>query len=300
MMSKIGFRHRTRRSSGFTLIELSIVLVIIGLIVGGILVGRDLVEAAGMRATLAQIEKYQQAVNTFRGKYGGLPGDLPVDLSSQFGFAARGTAHGQGDGDGIIMGWTSGTCWYCFGAGEPLVFWNDLSQAGLVAGNYAQASETVAVLAVTGTKINSYFPAAALGGGNNIYAFSGGMKNDVSAQQGGDGRNYFGIGVIYQLQSPWLWSNPGLTVRQASSMDTKIDDGLPQSGSVLNLYVNYYTTGWSGQTPARTYNVQTLTAVSATTSTCSDNNNTAGQAEQYSLSQNNGTGVNCALSFRFQ
>jgi len=42
---------------GFTLIELSIVLVIIGLIVGGVLVGHDLIRAAGVRATISQVEK---------------------------------------------------------------------------------------------------------------------------------------------------------------------------------------------------------------------------------------------------
>jgi prepilin-type N-terminal cleavage/methylation domain-containing protein len=45
-------------TAGFTLIELSIVLVIIGLIVGGVLVGQDLVKAAGVRATISQIEKF--------------------------------------------------------------------------------------------------------------------------------------------------------------------------------------------------------------------------------------------------
>lgn len=46
-----------KNQSGFTLIELSIVLVIIGLIVGGVLVGRDLIKAAEVRAQVSQIEK---------------------------------------------------------------------------------------------------------------------------------------------------------------------------------------------------------------------------------------------------
>jgi prepilin-type N-terminal cleavage/methylation domain-containing protein len=62
---------------GFTLIELSIVLVIIGLIVGGILVGRDLISAAAVRAQISQIERYHTAANTFRTKYAYLPGDIP-------------------------------------------------------------------------------------------------------------------------------------------------------------------------------------------------------------------------------
>src|SRR5579871_3923101 len=94
----------TKAYSGFTLIELSIVLVIIGLIVGGILTGRDLIDAAAQRAQIAQIEKYNTAVNTFRIKYGYLPGDIPDPYASNFGFQARGSVSGEGDGNGIIEG----------------------------------------------------------------------------------------------------------------------------------------------------------------------------------------------------
>src|ERR1700735_3583176 len=74
---------------GFTLIELSIVLVIIGLIVGGILVGQDLIKAAETRAQISQIEKYNSAVNTFRGKFGGLPGDLAVSTANRVGITPQ-------------------------------------------------------------------------------------------------------------------------------------------------------------------------------------------------------------------
>src|SRR5271170_5107299 len=91
-------------SGGFTLVELSIVLVIVGLITGGVLVGQDLISAAATRAQISQIEKYQTAVNTFRGKYGYLPGDIPAPYATQFGFVAKGANLGQGDGSGIIQG----------------------------------------------------------------------------------------------------------------------------------------------------------------------------------------------------
>ena len=58
-----------KSSSDFTLIEMSIVLVIIGLIVGGVLVGQDLIRAAYVRAQVSQIEKFNTALNTFYGKY---------------------------------------------------------------------------------------------------------------------------------------------------------------------------------------------------------------------------------------
>src|ERR1035441_8304528 len=94
-------------SSGFTLIEMAIVLVIIGLIVGGVLVGQDLIKAAEVRAQISQIEKYNTAVNTFRGKYDALPGDIPVTLVTRFGFTAapvRAGIVGRGDGNGELDG----------------------------------------------------------------------------------------------------------------------------------------------------------------------------------------------------
>ena len=94
----------TKAQHGFALIELSIILVIVGLIVGSILAGQDLVRAAAVRATISQIERYNTAVNTFRGKYNYLPGDIKDPDASGFGFAARGQYAGEGDGNGLIEG----------------------------------------------------------------------------------------------------------------------------------------------------------------------------------------------------
>lgn len=82
-----------KHSLGFTLIELSVVLVIIGLIVGGVLVGRDLIAAAEVRQAGSTIEKLDTAVNTFRSKYNCLPGDC-LNATNLF----AGTVNGNGDG----------------------------------------------------------------------------------------------------------------------------------------------------------------------------------------------------------
>ena len=61
----------------FTLIELAIVLIILGLLAGGVLYGQNLIKAAELRAVASESEKFQAALMTFRGKYFYYPGDMP-------------------------------------------------------------------------------------------------------------------------------------------------------------------------------------------------------------------------------
>ena len=74
---------------GFTLVELSIVLVIIGLLIGGLLVGQSMIRTAKMGAFIRQIGQFDIAVSNFRTKYGYLPGDSPYHTAA-------------GDGDGFV------------------------------------------------------------------------------------------------------------------------------------------------------------------------------------------------------
>jgi len=81
--------------AGFTLLELSIVLVIIGLIIGAILVGKDLIKAAELRAFVSQIEKYNTAFATFKLKYDCVAGDC-ANTTDYFPSLIN------GDGNGLI------------------------------------------------------------------------------------------------------------------------------------------------------------------------------------------------------
>src|ERR1700728_1140025 len=165
---------------GFTLIELSIVLVIIGLIVGGILVGQSLISAAGVRATISQIEKYNTAANNFREKYGYLPGDINVTEAAQFGVAARGQYSGEGDGKVIIEGiGANGAGQNCgvLSNGEPLLFWSDLSAVNLIEGSFT-AVKTNMFPTIPLSLVGNYLPQAKLGGGNYVQIWSGGAGNN--------------------------------------------------------------------------------------------------------------------------
>ena len=69
--------HATRHTQlAFSLVELSIVLVILGLLVGGILSGQSLIRAATLRSFVKQHEQHYTAVMSFRDKYSQLPGDM--------------------------------------------------------------------------------------------------------------------------------------------------------------------------------------------------------------------------------
>ncbi len=172
---------KSQVASGFTLVELSIVLVIIGLIIGGVLVGRDLINSATIRSQIAQIEKYNAAVNTFRGKYGYLPGDIPNPVASQYGFVARGQYAGEGDGNGVLEAvtgdWAGNNNCCKQATGENPMFWMDLSTAKLIDGGFSSASpvnqpgNTLTLPGAGGISLFLYFPVAKIGQGNFIFVF---------------------------------------------------------------------------------------------------------------------------------
>ena len=169
------------RQAGFTLVELSIVLVIIGLIVGGVLVGQDMIKAAEIRATVAQIEKYNSALNTFRDKFNGYPGDLTLTLATNFGFTGVGSgADAHSDGDGLIEGCTSLAATVAFWGCENLLFWNHLFRANLIpdALTTVEATGLNAVLDMTAAgAVTNYVPLAKMGRGNYISVFTNGGLN---------------------------------------------------------------------------------------------------------------------------
>jgi prepilin-type N-terminal cleavage/methylation domain-containing protein len=200
---------------GFTLVELSIVLVIIGLILGGILVGQNMIRAAELRATISQIEKYSAAVNTFRGKYNGIPGD--TNRATRF-FNYAGAANG--DGDGLLE---DGNGAILLITGEMAHFWIQLGAADMIDGNFSLCAAANPTLA-------THFPEAKNGKGG-IVAYTQGSLN------------HFHIGVQTPATAVATCAlstayNDALKPEDAFTIDQKLDDGVATTGQVVDVYNN--------------------------------------------------------------
>ena len=209
---------------GFTLIEVSIVLVIIGLIVGGVLSGRELIEAARGRQQVSQIQEYTVAMTAFQSKYKGLPGDISIDDAVRFNLYCDSCGDYDGieglfNGDGILKGYHAAAVRNAFLFPEPALFFAQLSSAGLISGTYTFTGGGVAYPGVD-------FPAAKIDKSVGILPITpyswGGIWLAFCPTAGG---YYFG----------WLsQACPTTPVKPMHGhyIDSKMDDGVPSSGIV--------------------------------------------------------------------
>jgi len=123
------------KQKGFTLIEIAIVLVIIGLLVGGVLQGQELIENSRVKQAVKDMNGTAAAIFAYQDRYGRTPGDDGPAAT----LTARGAtwaAVSAGDADGRLEVATNQAF---TGAGEAQEFWQHLRAAGFISGNPADA-----------------------------------------------------------------------------------------------------------------------------------------------------------------
>lgn len=117
-----------RNQKGFTLVEIAIVLVIIGLLLGGVLKGQEMIESARIKSVVGDMNGVSAAYNTYLDRFRAIPGDETTATLTARGWA--GTA--AGDGNGALAIAVTDTF---ANTGEQAALWRSLRAANMTAGN---------------------------------------------------------------------------------------------------------------------------------------------------------------------
>jgi len=191
-MNSSVIKNRSSTEAGFTLVEIAIVLVIIGLLLGGILKGQEMITQARIKNIVNDFNGITVAVTSYQDRYRAIPGD---DLNANARWTVQAPASGNGNGtvEGLYNDATTTT--------ESHVFWQHLRISGFVPG------------LTTGAGSRTPPPNAA-----------GGL---IGVESGGAPGNPGGLGFTSLIV---CFSN--LPEKVASAVDGQMDDSNPASGQI--------------------------------------------------------------------
>ena len=204
-----------RKQQGFTLIEIAIVLVIIGLLLGGVLKGQELINAARVRNVAAQLDGVKIAYLGFLDRYRVYPGDMPTAVAATQipGAASVGCATAPTCSNGKID------------PAENLLVWYHLSRAGFITGTYTGTTDTAPgpqVPSTTNSPTNPFGGYLMVANDNDYGEVNAAPTNAVlNIKTGGT-----------------------MPVSVVAELDRKVDDGNAGTGS-FRIGIS-----WDGVTPA--------------------------------------------------
>lgn len=195
MKSRLERYPGRQAQSGFTLVEIAIVLVIIGLLLGGVLKGQELIENGRVKNAASDLNGVSAAYNSYMDRYRRLPGD-DGPLATLTGRGGSWTTAGivAGDNNGVLAITAAQTF---TGAGEGVAFFQHVRAAGFITGNPGDAG-------VNALPIN---------------AWGGRLGVTNAAVQGRPAARLLAC----------LGSVPG---KAAAALDVQLDDGRPDNGTL--------------------------------------------------------------------
>lgn len=162
-----------RTQKGFTLVEIAIVLVIIGLLLGGILKGQEMITQAKIKNVVADFSGISAAYYGYQDRYRAIPGDDPQAASRWSGAVTSATA-----GDGVVAGkYNSQTV-----TDESRLWWDHLRRAGFVAGAGTQQpfNAVTGMIGVQTGDATGGSPGTALGGFGGLIICSAGLPDKIA------------------------------------------------------------------------------------------------------------------------
>lgn len=203
----------TAGQAGFTLVELALVMLIIGLLTGVGLKGQEMIANARVTATIAQVQAYQKAIGIFHDSYFAIPGDFNA-AQACLRDCTTVAACFNGDGDSVVG--TSAVAWQTIDStlnSENTQVWRHLALADLIHGVATNGAQT-------GFEISH--PASRMGGG-----FHARQADPVTGMADG-------VVLVWRNSPQGTWdSGSGAMViapKEAFKIDFKIDDGKAFSG----------------------------------------------------------------------
>lgn len=207
--------------TAFTLVEMSVVIMIIALLTAAILKGQSLIYEAKLRAVATEVSNIQTASNSFFAKYSSYPGDL--NQATGFFYKVTTAATANGDGDGQIE-FVNGSTVY-----EGYRAWQHMTLAGMVDAKYAGTATTGAAT------VNTDVPGSNIANAGYFFDYSSvntAFNGSTAGAYGFSLKNIVILGKAAATSASPLKVTSALKASDAMAVDSKMDDGVPTTGSV--------------------------------------------------------------------